>query len=610
VRGGPRLPLRALFGPDAAESVTLSSDGAATAWVRPGRVRSRLVVRRGPARPRVVARLPGPVAGLAWWPTGTVLVAVVADRRAGRTRVLSVPVAGGRPRDVTPAGVGEVRLVDGEQPRRRSLLLAARDGTGRLRCHRMDRPDVPATPVPAPEGSTRWFTDAADRLCVAVGRDRDGALVVRAPASPGGPWREVWRAAPPAGLDVHPVDATASGDGLLLSAPGADGHLTPHVLDLAAARLRPLHPGGADLEMLPHPAGRTPLLGLTGGVRPGLRALDPAAAADVAALAAAVPGVVEPVGLSRDGAVWLLRAEADDRPPRYLRWDRAAGRTEDVCETRPALRRRPLARTAEVTVPTRDGLELDGLLTLPARAGRAGWGGLVLSVHGGPWSHDAWGFSAEDQWLADRGFGSLRVNFRGSEGYGTRFRSLADRDWGGRPQDDLEDAVRWAVRQGYADPARVAVRGRSYGGYAALAAATFRPRLFALAVAECAPSDLVAFLEHVAAGDHHERAHFLARVGDPAADRERLRARSPLTHAARCHTPVLLAHGRADPLVPVGQSLAFAAALRRHGHPHRCLLFASEGHGIAAPRNRVRLVRVVQHVLDQQLRPPSGGKPP
>ncbi|MDR8413157.1 alpha/beta fold hydrolase [Nonomuraea sp. 3-1Str] len=622
---------RRWFGAEPAVHLALSPDGRAVSWQserEPG-----LFVWRPEEG---VRRLPlgrAPIVDHAWWPEGGAVLAVVGG---DTQRAVVYDEATGRTTDVTPEGLAQIHVVDRDQPRLRSLLLGGADVEGRRAWHLLAAPSVPARRVQVDAGTGRLFSDPGDRLCAATTRATDGSLVVHAPArteeglmaaGADGRW-EVWRSGPPGSLVTHPVDVTADGHGLYLSGPCRGGFLGVRLLDLRTGKVRTvLDDGEHDLDVVLHPVTRLPQLALVSGARQEHRALAPDLAADLGDLGARHPGELQLAGLTRDNITWLVRIDDGETPPRHLLWNRAANTALPVpvelgapgparraathllsaaARLGPGAARRVtsgvrVAPTLTVAIPARDGLTLDGYLVTPA-GGAAPPYPTVLLVHGGPWSRDSWGLSPEAQWLAERGYASLRVNFRGSEGYGTRFLDLGRGEWGGAMQDDLEDALRWAVAEGHTDPDRVAVMGQSYGGYAALMAATARPKAFALAVAVCAPTDLVAFVRHVRESSHHERAHFLHRIGDPDEDAELLRARSPLTHAAACHTPVLLVHGGDDPLVPSTHATTMAAALAGHGHPHHCLVLSGEGHGITRPANRIRLARVVGRQLAFHLR--------
>ena len=253
-----------------------------------------------------------------------------------------------------------------------------------------------------------------------------------------------------------------------------------------------------------------------------------------------------------------------------------------------------------VEFTARDGLTIHGYATFPPGGGRSGLP-MVLNVHGGPWARDVWGFDPEAQWLANRGYLCLQVNFRGSTGYGKAFVNAGDREWGGKMQDDLLDAVGYAVGQGWADPARVAIYGGSYGGYAALAGVAFTPDEFRCAVDIVGPSNLKTLIETIPPYWAPMIAMFHTRVGDPEKDADFLWSRSPLSRAASIRTPLLIAQGANDPRVKQAESEQIVAALRAAGIDHEYLLFPDEGHGFAKPENRLLFYAAAEQFLARHL---------
>jgi dipeptidyl aminopeptidase/acylaminoacyl peptidase len=248
----------------------------------------------------------------------------------------------------------------------------------------------------------------------------------------------------------------------------------------------------------------------------------------------------------------------------------------------------------------RDGLTIHGYLTFPPGLGRTGLPS-VLDVHGGPWARDTWGFNSEAQWLTNRGYLCIQVNFRGSTGYGKSFTAAGNREWGGKMQDDLVDAVAWAVQAGYADPDRIGIYGGSYGGYAALAGAAFTPDLFRCAIALCAPSNLETLLRSIPAYWAPLVAELYTSVGNPDTEPEFLRSRSPLFHAENMKIPLLIAQGANDPRVRQSESDQIVAALRDKGVPPEYLLFADEGHGLEKPKNRLTFYAAAERFLAENL---------
>jgi dipeptidyl aminopeptidase/acylaminoacyl peptidase len=248
----------------------------------------------------------------------------------------------------------------------------------------------------------------------------------------------------------------------------------------------------------------------------------------------------------------------------------------------------------------RDGLTIHGYATFPPGVERSRLP-MVLNVHGGPWHRDTWGYDPEAQWLANRGYLALQVNFRASTGYGKNFLNAGDKQWGGTMQDDLTDAVRWAIGQGFADAERIAIYGGSYGGYAALAGATFTPELYRCAVDIVGPSNLLTFIDTIPPYWSAYLSMMHRRVGDPDQDREMLMARSPLNSVDRIQVPLLIAQGANDPRVKQSESEQIVAALTARGIDHEYLLFPDEGHGFAKPANRLKFYAAAEKFLARHL---------
>ena len=249
---------------------------------------------------------------------------------------------------------------------------------------------------------------------------------------------------------------------------------------------------------------------------------------------------------------------------------------------------------------SRDGLTVHGYVTFPPGGGRAGLPA-VLDVHGGPTVRDEWGWNPEAQWLANRGYLCIQVNYRGSTGYGKAFVNAGDREWGGKMHDDLIDAVGYVVAQGWADPDRVAIYGGSYGGYAALLGAAFTPDVFCCAVDIVGPSNLQTLLESIPPYWAPAKAELYKRVGNPETDQEFLWSRSPLSRARDIRIPLLIAQGANDPRVKQAESEQIVAALAEAGIDHEYMLFPDEGHGFAKPENRLKFYAAAERFLAKYL---------
>ena len=228
---------------------------------------------------------------------------------------------------------------------------------------------------------------------------------------------------------------------------------------------------------------------------------------------------------------------------------------------------------------------------------------MVLLVHGGPWGRDMWGLHPNHQWLANRGYAVLSVNFRGSTGFGKAFVNAGNREWAGKMHDDLIDAVDWAVAQGIADPARVAIMGTSYGGYSALVGVTFTPEKFACAVDLVGISNLVTFLNTIPDYWQTWKSVMAVRVGDYKSEEGRtfLEERSPLNRADRIVRPLLIGQGANDVRVKAAESEQIVAAMQRHGIPVTYVYYPDEGHGLVRPENRRSFAAVTEAFLARHL---------
>lgn len=305
---------------------------------------------------------------------------------------------------------------------------------------------------------------------------------------------------------------------------------------------------------------------------------------------------------SRDNKdeTWLVGFSADNGPVPYYAWDRKQRKATFLFDHKPALKEYRLAEMKPIAFTSRDGYTIHGYITLPPEMGERNFP-MVLNVHGGPWSRDTWGYDPEAQWLANRGYACLQVNYRGSVGYGKDFLNAGNREWGGKMHNDLVDAVEWAIRSGYADPKRVAIYGGSYGGYAALVGATFTPDLFACAVAVVGPSNLITFIRSIPPYWSTFLAMLQKRVGNPDTEEEFLKSRSPLSKVDQIKIPMLIAQGANDPRVKQAESEQIVAAMKQKNIDHEYLLFPDEGHGFAKPENRIRFYAAAEKFLARHL---------
>jgi dipeptidyl aminopeptidase/acylaminoacyl peptidase len=262
-----------------------------------------------------------------------------------------------------------------------------------------------------------------------------------------------------------------------------------------------------------------------------------------------------------------------------------------------------------VVITARDGLKLVCYLSLPPNTDADGDGKpstplpMVLDVHGGPWARESWGFSGETQWLCNRGYAVLSVNFRGSTGFGKEFVNAGNKEWAGKMHEDLLDAVDWAVAGGVAQKDKVAISGGSYGGYATLVGVTFTPDVFACGIDVVGPSNILTLLATIPPYWASGIQMFKDRVGDFTTEEGKkfLTERSPLTHVAKIKKPLLIGQGANDPRVKQSEADQIVKAMQEKKIPVTYVLYPDEGHGFARPQNRLSFNAVTEAFLAQYL---------
>lgn len=347
--------------------------------------------------------------------------------------------------------------------------------------------------------------------------------------------------------------------------------------------------------------GHAPLAAYSMPGYPRARYFDAALAARLEPLGGAGPAAVHVNSMSEDEQTMTVSV-GTERGWKYFLLRGASAAPELLGESNTSGLASSLASTRPISYAARDGLRIHGYLTLPAGA-QARALPMVLLVHGGPWARDVWTYQGTNrsvqQFLANRGYAVLQVNYRGSTGYGRAFMERAVGEFAGRMHDDLVDGVRWAVAQGVADPARVAIYGASYGGYSALVGATMTPETFACAVDVVGMSDLSRLIENAPAYWSLGLPWWKRYVGDPAdpAQRKILDAKSPINHVSNVRGPMLIMHGVNDPRVKFDQSERMVAALRAAGKKVEFVSFQGDGHGNQKWTNNLAMYRHAEDFL-------------
>ncbi|KPK07642.1 MAG: peptidase S9 [Gemmatimonas sp. SG8_28] len=602
----PLIPRDVLFGNPEKADPQLSPDGAHLAYLAP--LEGVLNVWVGPVdgdafRP-VTRDTDRGIRAYFWAHDGEHLLYLQDVGGDENWHLFKVHLERGTIEDVTPFANVQVQLVAREKRHPAELLLAINKDDERLHdVYHLDlRTDALTRVERNPGNVLGWLADSSLRVRAAQTSTEDGGTELLIRAAEGGDWVPWLRWSAEDAMSSWPLGFTLDGEQLYL----VDSH------DANAARLTRRSIGDTASEVLAadpqydvagvvlHPDSREVQLVAFTRARHEWEVLDQSLADDVAALRTLNPGDFSIQSRTHADDRWIVEYVEDRNPVAYYLYDRATRTGRFLFTTRPALAPFTLAAMEPISFETRDGLTIHGYLTSPAGADASGLP-LVLNVHGGPWHRDTWGYDPEAQWFANRGYACLQVNFRGSTGYGKRFLNAGNKEWGGRMHDDLVDAVQWAVDGGVADPSRIAVYGGSYGGYAALVGATFTPDLFRCAIDIVGPSNLITFIETIPPYWSSYLAMLHDRVGNPEADAEFLRARSPLTHVDRIRIPLLIAQGANDPRVKQAESEQIVAVMREKGIDHEYLLFPDEGHGFAKPENRLRFYAAAERFLARHL---------
>jgi dipeptidyl aminopeptidase/acylaminoacyl peptidase len=336
--------------------------------------------------------------------------------------------------------------------------------------------------------------------------------------------------------------------------------------------------------------------------------VDPATQALYTSLQRRLPGKeVFVTAMNRDEDVMVVRTLNDRSLGSYYLYERAGDRLTKLADRNPWLAENQLAPMKPVSYKSRDGLTIHGYLTLPLGVAPKNLP-VVVNPHGGPWARDEWGFNPEIQFLANRGYAVLQVNFRGSTGYGRKFFESSFKQWGRAMQDDVSDGVKWLIAQGIADSSRVAIYGGSYGGYATLAGLTFSPELYAAGVDYVGVSNLFTFMKTIPPYWKPFLDQFYEMVGNPERDSVAMAAASPVFHVDRIRAPLLVAQGAKDPRVNINESNQIVDALRKRGIDVQYIVKENEGHGFHNEENRFEFYEAMESFLGKHVKP-ARGKP-
>lgn len=307
-------------------------------------------------------------------------------------------------------------------------------------------------------------------------------------------------------------------------------------------------------------------------------------------------------GISRDGRLVLVYAYSDVDPGSYYLFDRQTGEARFLLAARDWIKPEQMSPMTPFSFEARDGTTVHGYITVPRNSDGRNLP-MIMHPHGGPHGpRDSWGFNPEVQFLANRGYAVLQVNFRGSGGYGNAFERMGYRNWGTTMIDDMTDAVEWAVREGIADPQRLCTYGASYGGYAALQSIVREPDRYKCTIGYVGVYSLpLMFRDGDIPRSESGRAYLQRVMPETLAEQQ---TQSAAFNVDRINIPVMLVHGERDERVPMSQYRALKRALEEAGKPPEVEILArNEGHGFQELENSVRLYNAMEEFLDKYIGP-------
>jgi acetyl esterase/lipase len=608
--GNTLIPRAKLFGNPTRTFCQISPDGRWLSWLAPKEGVLNVWVAPagdiGAARVVTQDRKRG-IRFYAWMPSSTHLLYMQDEGGSEDWHIHAVDMAAGTTRDLTPiAGVHAlIRGVSLDEPDMFVVALNDRDKAWHD-LHRVDiRTGKRELLFENREQIAHFVLDRRLAPKVAVKpRDSGGQIVYRIE---GTRLEQIAVIEHEDDLTTHPVGFTRDGTTLYnISSVGRD-KAALLAMDWRSGTETVLaeHPKADIGGILVHPTTFVAEAAAAEYVQLDWIPLNEEMAADLKRLHGDLPGEVEVVDRTNDNQRWVVASTSAEEPGTYHLYDREKGTITELFASRPELKAYRLAPMRGEVIDARDNRKLVSYLTLPAGEARVPAKPLpmVLLVHGGPWARDDYGFDPHHQWLANRGFAVLSVNFRASTGFGKDFLNAGDLEWGRKMHDDLLDAVAWAVREGVADAKRVAIMGGSYGGYATLAGLTFTPDVFCCGVDIVGPSNLETLLATIPPYWAAFFENLARRVGDPRTEegRKLLRERSPLHAADRIRRPLLIAQGANDPRVKQAEADQIIAAMRARGLPVTYVLYPEEGHGFAVPENRISFYAIAEAFLAAHL---------
>jgi dipeptidyl aminopeptidase/acylaminoacyl peptidase len=612
----PIIPRQNLFGNPSRSAGQISSDGRYVSWMAPvdGVMNIWVAPADSPEAARPITRETGrPPAGYFWAPDNATILFTQDTGGNENFRLYAVDVATGQKRALTEEKPNVRAQIQGVSSLRPDVvLIGINDRNPQLfDIYELNYRTGEKKLIEQNPGFGGYATDRMLRPRFAMQQVPGGAMAVYR-RSAAGEWQEAYKIPADDAMTTGIIGFDRSGDNVYLidsrdrnTAALVRLNVSTNQREVLATNDR------ADIAgLIVDPQTFEPLAFSSNYLKNEWTALDQGFAADLEFLRSRLPGELSFAGSTLDRSKMLVVASAAQAPVTYYVYDRNARSLTKMFDARPELAGAPLQPMHPVVIPSRDGKDLVSYLTLPPGSDAEANGvpnrpvPMVLMVHGGPWARDSYGYNPYHQWLANRGYAVLSVNFRGSTGFGKDFINAAVGQWAGAMHEDLIDAVDWAVGRGITRQDQVGIFGGSYGGYATLVGLTFTPDRFACGVDLVGPSNLATLMESFPPYWRPMlEGTFYRHIGDPSNPEQRalMMARSPITKVDQIRKPLLIIQGANDPRVVKAESDQIVEAMKARGLPVTYLLYPDEGHGFARPENNLSFTAVSEGFLSKCL---------
>jgi len=600
------IPRKVLFGNPVKTDPQISPDGKMMAYVAPvNNVLNVWVKTIGKEDDRAVTRDDN--RGIRWyfWAEDSEHIMYLQDVGGDEnSRLYGVNLKTNEIKDLTPYEDVQVRIIHSDKNFPNELLIGMNKENPKV--HDVYHLDVPTGELELvaknPGNISSWRADADLMVRCALAATAEGGKDLMVRENEQGDWKKLLTWDSQDSMNSGPLSFTKDGNSLYLvdSRNVNAGRLVKMEIKTGNIEVLAEDPQYDVWDVMIHPDSYEVQAVSFNKARAEWIVLDESIKDDFEAIAKLDDGDYFVEGRDNADATWLVYFTKDNGPQSYYTYDRKKKKGTYLFDHMPELNKCKLARMEPISFMARDGLTIHGYITFPVWKERKNLS-MVLRVHGGPWARDYWGYDPRAQWFANRGYVCLQVNFRGSWGYGKDFVNAGDREWAGKMHDDLVDAVRWAVEQGYANPEKVAIFGGSYGGYAALVGATFTPDVFCCAVDNCGISNLVTWIKSVPPYWLTWLAMIHKRMGNPDTEEEFLKSRSPLFKVDQIKIPILIGQGANDPRVKQAESEQIVEAMKKKGIDYEYMVFPDEGHGFAKPENRLKFFAAAEKFLAKHL---------